>query len=78
MREASFNLWLEVLSLFPVPVRALERAAEGVRRIVVVEENGPGLYASRLKPIWNGIEVVRVNEVGRMIPPDAIREAVRA
>lgn len=39
---------LEVLSLFPVPAAALRAAVDGVERVVVVEENGPGLYAKEL------------------------------
>ncbi len=67
---------LEVLSLFPVPEIAIAAAIQGARRVVVVEENGPGLYASQIAPLLAGRELVRVNSVGRMIPPSAVREAI--
>jgi 2-oxoglutarate ferredoxin oxidoreductase subunit alpha len=67
---------LEVLSLFPLPRVSLGRALEGMQRVVVVEENGPGLYAKELHPLLDGVEVRRVNQVGSMITPEAIREAV--
>jgi len=69
---------LEVLGLFPLPARALRKACAGKRRVVVVEENRSGLYAGRIRPLLGGAELVRVNDVGRMIPPEAIREAVLA
>jgi len=67
---------LEVLTLFPPPARALCEACENKRRVVVVEENRSGLYAGRIRPLLGGLELVQVNDVGRMIAPEAIREAV--
>ncbi len=69
---------LEVLSLFPVPRRALAAAAAGKRRVVVVEENGPGLYAREVRLALGGADVRQVNGVGAMIAPAAVREAVLA
>ena len=70
---------LEILSLFPVPSRALRAAASSVKRVVVVEENGPGLYAQELRPhLPPGVSLTQVNAVGEMIPPAAVREAVRS
>mgnify|MGYP001595935836 CR=1 FL=1 len=67
---------LEVLSLYPVPREALAAAVAGKHRVIVVEENGPGLYAREVRPYVNGAEVVQVNSVGSLITPAAIREAV--
>jgi 2-oxoglutarate ferredoxin oxidoreductase subunit alpha len=78
VREQADISLLEVLSLFPVPRRALRAALEGVERVVIVEENAPGLYARELRPFLDGVEVRQVNEIGAMIPPDAIREAAFA
>ncbi len=69
---------LEVLSLFPVPQVSLAAALEGVRRVVVVEENGRGLYADQIAAHLGGRELVRTNSVGRMISPTSIVEAVRS
>lgn len=66
---------LEVLSLFPLPGRSVAAALDGIRRVVVVEENGPGLYARELHPLLGGVEVRKVNSIGRMIPPESIVEA---
>jgi 2-oxoglutarate ferredoxin oxidoreductase subunit alpha len=69
---------LEVLSLFPVPHRALQAALDGIERVVIVEENAPGLYARELRPYLTGVEVRQVNDIGAMIAPAAIAEAVVA
>ncbi|MHC4549273.1 MAG: transketolase C-terminal domain-containing protein [Planctomycetota bacterium] len=74
-REGPVHL-LEVLSLFPVPRRALEAALDGVDRVVIVEENRTGLYARELRPWMSDVEVRQVNGVGAMIGPAAIREAL--
>ena len=77
-RERQDVALLEVLSLFPVPHRALQAALDGIERVVIVEENGPGLYARELRPYLDGVEVRQVNDVGAMIAPDAILKAVVA
>jgi len=69
---------LEVLSLFPVPARALREAAASIERVVVVEENGPGLYAKEVRPLLEHVEVLGVRSVGEMIAPVDVRKAVRA
>jgi 2-oxoglutarate ferredoxin oxidoreductase subunit alpha len=68
-RRVSF---LQVQTLFPLPSGALRRASEGCRRIVVVEENLTGQYASVLAPVLGSDRIVRVNGVGEMISPAAI------
>jgi 2-oxoglutarate ferredoxin oxidoreductase subunit alpha len=78
VREMKNVALLEVLSLFPVPHRALRVALDGIERVVIVEENEPGLYARELRPHLDGVEVRQVNDVGAMITPDAIRQAVVA
>jgi len=67
---------LEVLSLFPVPRNGIETALEGIERVVVVEENRTGLYARELGSILKGVGVRQVNQIGAMISPERIREAV--
>jgi len=74
-RRASF---LQVLTLFPVPARVIRRAAEGCSRILVVEENLTGLYASMLEPLLGADRLVRVNRIGRMITPADIVDAAEA
>lgn len=70
--------FLQLLTLFPVPVALLGPALRGVDRVVVVEENMTGLYASVLEPHLGGRRVVRVNAVGRLITPAEIAGAVRS
>jgi 2-oxoglutarate ferredoxin oxidoreductase subunit alpha len=75
-RAVSF---LQLKTLFPVPVAAVRRAAEGCSRILVVEENLTGLYAGALEAALNGQRtkrIVRVNRLGSMITPAQIIEAV--
>jgi 2-oxoglutarate ferredoxin oxidoreductase subunit alpha len=74
-RRVSF---LQVLTLFPVPAAAILRAAEGCARIIVVEENLTGLYASILEPLVGADRLVRVTRIGRMITPAEIVAAAEA
>ena len=67
---------LEVLSLYPVPAKALREASAGMRRVVVVEENGPGLYAKEVRPHVGSAELCRVNAVGALVTPGAVVKAV--
>ncbi|MHC5051898.1 MAG: transketolase C-terminal domain-containing protein, partial [Planctomycetota bacterium] len=78
VREHKDVSLLEVLSLFPVPHRALQVALDGIERVVIVEENEPGLYARELRPYLAGVEVRQVNDIGAMITPDAVHRAVVA
>jgi 2-oxoglutarate ferredoxin oxidoreductase subunit alpha len=70
--------FLQLLTLFPVPTEVIRRAAAGCSRIVVVEENLTGLYASVLEPLVSPERLVRVNGLGRMITPREIIEVVEA
>lgn len=72
-RRVSF---LQVMTLFPVPVAAIVSAAENCSRVVVAEENLTGLYASLLESHVNGTRVVRVNAVGNLVTPAHIMAAV--
>lgn len=65
-RRVSF---LQLLTLFPIPAAAIRRAALGCRRVVVVEENARGLYASVLESIVGAERLVRANTVGNLITP---------
>lgn len=74
-RAVSF---LQPLTLNPLPARALASAVRGCRRVVVVEENLTGLYASLLEPLLEGRVLVRVNGIGKMITPVEIERALAA
>ena len=74
-RRAAF---LQIKSLFPVPKKEIVRAATGCKRVLVVEENLTGQYASVLEPIVGSDRLVRVNAVGHMITPGEILEPVDA
>lgn len=65
-----------VISLFPVPETLLRRAAEGVKRIVVAEENMTGQYRSVVRSLFPQAEVTGVNSIGTMITPNQILEAI--
>jgi 2-oxoglutarate ferredoxin oxidoreductase subunit alpha len=64
--------WLNVLSLFPVPEKKILSSLDGVRKVIVPEENLTGQYRSVIQYLLNGREVVGVNRVGRMITPEEI------
>ena len=72
-RRAGF---LQIKSLFPVPKREIVRAAAGSKRVLVVEENLTGQYASVLEPIVGSDRLVRVNGIGHMITPGEILDRV--
>jgi 2-oxoglutarate/2-oxoacid ferredoxin oxidoreductase subunit alpha len=79
LRDSAHRVsFLQLLTLFPVPTEVIRRAAAGCSRIVVVEENLTGLYASVLEPHIGPERLVRVNCLGRMIAPREIIEAVEA
>jgi len=70
---------LTVLSLWPVPEKAILSALEGVERVVVAELN-LGQYRLEVERLAcrRGIEVVGVHRVdGELITPQEILEAVR-
>lgn len=71
-RRLSF---LGILSLFPIPVEAIRAAAKGVRRVIVAEENLPGLYRRALSGVVPELPLVGVNQLGGMIRPAQILEA---
>jgi 2-oxoglutarate ferredoxin oxidoreductase subunit alpha len=83
-REAVLNLrqrgekvsLLNLLTLFPIPTKAVLDAARGVSQVVVVEENMTGLYKSQIENLFGGKEVVGINDVGRMITPNQIENTV--
>lgn len=68
--------FLGVLSLFPVPKDAIRNAALGVEKIVVAEENLPGLYRRVLSGELPELRFVGVNKLGGMIRPAEILEAL--
>ncbi len=68
---------LTIQSLFPVPEKNLEAALNGVKRIIIAEENMRGLYASVLEPLWGSRKVQKVNKVGSMITPAEIIAAIQ-
>ncbi|MFO0570100.1 MAG: hypothetical protein U0263_30940 [Polyangiaceae bacterium] len=67
--------FLGVLTLFPIPVQAIRAAAAGVRRVVVAEENAPGLYRRALAGVVPELPLTGVNQIGGMIRPAQILEA---
>ena len=68
--------FLQIQTLFPVPVEALHEAAAGIRTIFVAEENSTGQYRSVLAPFLTGQRVLGINKMGSMISPGEIVRAV--
>jgi len=64
--------WLNVLSLFPVPEKKILSSLNGIRKVIIPEENLTGQYRSVIQYLLNGREVVGINRVGRMITPEEI------
>ena len=69
---------LTLLTLFPVQAEAIRAAAEGVRQVVIPEENLFGLYRKVLngERLFEGREVAGVNSFGALVTPDQISAEV--
>ncbi len=65
-RRVSF---LQLMTLFPIPEREILGCLDGVRRVLVAEENLTGQYRSLIQHLCGGREVVGVNKIGSMITP---------
>jgi 2-oxoglutarate ferredoxin oxidoreductase subunit alpha len=69
---------LTILSLWPVPERAIRAALDGVTRVVVAELN-QGQYRREIERVAGGREVVGVHRVdGELIAPEQFVDAMRA
>jgi 2-oxoglutarate/2-oxoacid ferredoxin oxidoreductase subunit alpha len=69
---------LTVMSLWPVPERAIASALAGVSRVVVAELNH-GQYRREIERLAGGIDVVGLNRVdGELIAPEAFEAALLA
>ncbi|MGD0338117.1 MAG: transketolase C-terminal domain-containing protein [Bacteroidota bacterium] len=67
---------LNVLSLFPLPEKKIAHALNGVKRVIVAEENLTGLYHGVINHLFANRTVIGVNTIGRMITPDDILRAI--
>lgn len=72
-RKTSF---LQLLTLFPIPDREIQRCAAGATRVVIAEENLTGQYRSLIARFFPGREVIGVNKIGGMITPGEILAAL--
>jgi len=77
MRGGIDAAWLQVETLFPVPVAAIRAVARRSRRVMVIEENITGLYASVLRGALPDIPIEAVTGVGGLIAPSAVVTACR-
>lgn len=68
---------LTLLSLWPVPERAIREALVGINRVVVAELNH-GQYCREIERLAEGLEVMGLNRVdGELIAPEAFMGAPR-
>jgi 2-oxoglutarate ferredoxin oxidoreductase subunit alpha len=78
LRKEGFPIsFLQIQTLFPVPVEALNWASAGVRTVFVAEENLSGQYRTVLAPFLGGKRVLGINKIGSMISPGDIVRAIR-
>lgn len=68
---------LTVYSMFPIPEKAILKAAAGCKNIIVAEENFGGQYRKLIEPLFKGKNVIGVNKLGTMITPDEISERIQ-
>jgi 2-oxoglutarate/2-oxoacid ferredoxin oxidoreductase subunit alpha len=63
-------------TLWPVPQEAIRRAADGIRRVLVVEMN-LGQYLHEIRRVLPGVTIGFVGQMdGRLITPETITEAL--
>jgi 2-oxoglutarate ferredoxin oxidoreductase subunit alpha len=67
---------LQLLTLFPIPVREILDHLNDARRIVIAEENLTGQYRGLIKHLFDGREVIGVNKIASMIMPKDIVSAL--
>jgi len=68
---------LTLKTLWPVPEAVISRAAEGMKRVLVVEMN-LGQYVREIERVLKRVKVEFLGQMdGRLISPGAIEEAVR-
>lgn len=67
---------LTIFSMFPIPEKAILKAAEGCKNVVIAEENFGGQYRRMIEPLFKGKNVIGVNKLGTMITPDEISERI--
>ncbi len=78
MRSQGLRIsFLQILSLFPIPRRWLDRAASGVETVFVAEENLTGQYCAVLTPYLSGKKIFGINRIGGMITPRDIAGAMK-
>lgn len=77
-RQGHHISFMNILSLFPVPVERIARVLNGVERVLVAEENLYGLYRQVIAPHCGGRPVIGINGIGSMITPHQILEAIGA
>ncbi|MEK7263667.1 MAG: pyruvate flavodoxin/ferredoxin oxidoreductase [Bacteroidota bacterium] len=63
---------MNIISLFPVPEKAIMNAIKNVTKVIIAEENLTGQYRSVIAPLLKGKEIIGVNKVGAMITPNEI------
>ena len=69
--------FLQIQTLFPVPVEALSQASAGIRTVFVAEENLSGQYRTVLEPFLAGKRLLGINRIGSTITPDEIARAIK-
>lgn len=70
--------FINMQTLFPIPDTQIVEAVANARNVVVVEENMTGLYRSQIERLFGEKIVLGVNDVGKMITPQRIQQAVMA
>lgn len=68
---------LTLFSLFPVADFAIKEAIEGCSKVVIPEVNMQGQYAQIIRPLLEGLELIKVNTLADLIDPEKIMEACK-
>ena len=76
-QEGSPVSFLQIQTLFPVPLEALNQAAAGIRTVFVAEENLSGQYRTVLGPFLAGKRLLGINRIGSTITPGEIARAIK-
>ncbi len=67
---------LTIYSMFPIPKKAILKAAKGCKNVIIAEENINGQYRMLLEPLLKDFNIIGINKLGSMITPDEITERI--
>lgn len=67
---------LTLFTLLPVPEKAIKKAVESCKTVIIPEENLSGQYAGLIAHLMDGKTIKRINKIGSLISPEEILKVI--